>query len=132
MEKAKQVLNFLLLKPAMSSRNLTSIALVALFFGVYVAAGGKISSIPQIDQGSGFGTVKSSTSNIPTSPIVERSAQKETESSSRGELFEFKSEQTVTKQVEKTKPKQVFVEKETKTKDSDLEAIQERLKRLSK
>lgn len=43
---AKKILNFLLFRSALSSRNLSSLALVALFFGVYVAAGGKIAPIP--------------------------------------------------------------------------------------
>ncbi len=54
----KNVGNFLLLKPAFSGRNLTSLALVAVFFGVYVAAGGKVSSIPQVEATGGFGGIE--------------------------------------------------------------------------
>ena len=54
----KKVLGFLLLKPAFNSRNLTSLALVALFFGVYVASGGKVTSVPKLKAGAGgFGSV---------------------------------------------------------------------------
>lgn len=53
-----KIFNFLLFGSAMSSRNLTSLALVAIFFAVYVAAGGKISSIPKVKRGDGFGSVE--------------------------------------------------------------------------
>ena len=55
----RRIRDFLLLKPAVSSRNLTSLLLVAIFFGVYVAAGGKVSTIPEVAPGEGFGTVTS-------------------------------------------------------------------------
>jgi hypothetical protein len=45
----KKIAEFLLLKPAFSTRNLTSILLVALFFGVYVASGGKVKSFPVVN-----------------------------------------------------------------------------------
>ncbi len=54
--KAKKVLDFLILRPAFSSRNLTSILLVALFFGVYVLAGGKV-TMPNVKQGQNFGSI---------------------------------------------------------------------------
>lgn len=57
-EQTKRILGFLLLKPAISSRNLTSLGLVAIFFGVYVAAGGKIQGLPVIEDGSGFGAIE--------------------------------------------------------------------------
>lgn len=48
-----------MLRPAISSRNLTSLMLVGLFFGVYVAAGGKVEGIPAVQSNSGgFGTVE--------------------------------------------------------------------------
>jgi hypothetical protein len=60
-EQSKRILSFLLLKPAISSRNLTSLGLVGIFFGVYVAAGGKIEGLPAVQEGaSGFGAVHSS------------------------------------------------------------------------
>lgn len=61
---AKRVFGFLLMRPAWSSRNLTSLALVALFFGVYVAAGGKVSSVPKVKQGSSFGTMSTDEDKI--------------------------------------------------------------------
>ena len=57
-EKVKKALGFLMLKPAVSSRNLTSIGLVAAFFGVYLAAGGRIAALPNVQSGDGFGAVK--------------------------------------------------------------------------
>ena len=61
-DKLKNTAKFLMLIPAMSSRNLTSIILVAIFFGVYIAAGGKIAAIPKnLERGDGFGTVKEAT-----------------------------------------------------------------------
>lgn len=48
----------LLVRPAISSRNLTSLALVVLFFGVYIASGGKIDYVPDVEPGSSFGSVK--------------------------------------------------------------------------
>ena len=59
-EQGKRILSFLLLKPAISSRNLTSLGLVGIFFGVYVAAGGKIEGLPAVQEGaSGFGALQS-------------------------------------------------------------------------
>lgn len=45
---AKKVLSFLVCRSAFTQRNVTSIMLVFVFFGVYVAAGGKITtSLPR-------------------------------------------------------------------------------------
>lgn len=55
-EKTKRVLGFLLMKPAMSSRNLTSLGLVAMFFAVYVLAGGTVSPVPKVAVNQSFGT----------------------------------------------------------------------------
>ena len=55
---SNRLLSFLLMRPAFSSRNLTSLALVAFFIGVYVAAGGKVTTIPpDMKPGAGFGSV---------------------------------------------------------------------------
>jgi hypothetical protein len=53
--RAKKIISFLLLAPAVNKRNLTSLALVAVFFGVYVASGGKVTSLPRVAPGQGFG-----------------------------------------------------------------------------
>ncbi len=54
----KKVVEFLLLRPAITKRNLTSLGLVAVFLCVYVAAGGKVTiEPPKIKPGAGFGTV---------------------------------------------------------------------------
>jgi len=69
--RGKRVLEFVLLKPAFSSRNLTSLLLVAIFFGVYVLAGGKV-EVPDVKQGANFGTV---TKNGSRSGPTEESAR---------------------------------------------------------
>lgn len=56
--RVKKVLGFLFLKGAMTSRNLTSLGLVALFFGVYVASGGKIAALPNLEASGNFGGIK--------------------------------------------------------------------------
>jgi len=53
----RHVKDVLLLKPAVTSRNLVTVLLVALMFGVYIASGGKVTTVPQVRPGSGFGTV---------------------------------------------------------------------------
>jgi hypothetical protein len=55
--KAKKVLSFLLLAPAFNSKNLTSILLVVIFFLLYCAAGGKVSWVPDVQRGGGFGSI---------------------------------------------------------------------------
>ncbi|MCB0358084.1 MAG: hypothetical protein KDD44_00555 [Bdellovibrionales bacterium] len=57
--KARQVVDFLLLRPAFNARNVTSIGLVGLFFAVYVLAGGKISAVPKIQSPDQFGGISS-------------------------------------------------------------------------
>jgi len=57
MKVPKAITDILLLKPAVSTRNLTSLLLVLAFFGVYVAAGGKIEAVPKPPRGTGFGTI---------------------------------------------------------------------------
>lgn len=57
--KTKRVLDFLLLRPAFTGRNLFSIFLVMLFVGVYIASGGRVHSLPKIKPGAQFGAVES-------------------------------------------------------------------------
>ena len=57
--KGKKIVEFLILKPAFTSRNLSSLGLVAIFFLVYWLAGGKV-AVPNVKQGSNFGSVTSS------------------------------------------------------------------------
>ena len=55
---AKKVIGFLLMRPAFTQRNLTSIILVAAFFGVYVMMGGKVTTeLPKRSQNGGFGQI---------------------------------------------------------------------------
>ena len=65
--KAKKVVEFLILKPAFTSRNLSSLGLVAIFFLVYWLAGGKV-DIPNVKQGSNFGSVTSSGDKLTPAP----------------------------------------------------------------
>lgn len=63
---AKKVVSFLLLRPAFTGRNVTSLGLVAVFFAVYVAAGGKVTTVPKMNAGASFGSV-----DAPPPPGVE-------------------------------------------------------------
>ena len=79
-EQTKRILGFLMLRPAISSRNLTSLVLVGLFFGVYVAAGGKVEGIPAVQtDGGGFGTVDKSTPKTDTSQLQLNNVQPQTQ-----------------------------------------------------
>lgn len=75
----KKVFSFLVLKPAWSTRNLTSLALVALFFGVYVAAGGKITAVPKVKQGSGFGTINDNSGSLDSAASDQHTAAQDDE-----------------------------------------------------
>lgn len=61
----KRVLNFLLLRPAMTTRNLTSLGLVAFFFAVFYLSGGRIAAVPRITPGATFGGI-AQTEQIPS------------------------------------------------------------------
>lgn len=74
--KGKKVLDFLILKPAFTSRNLTSLGLVGIFFLVYILAGGRI-TVPDVKQGANFGSVSQEpgvASMPPSSPMVNSAA----------------------------------------------------------
>ncbi len=53
---ARKIAGFLLCESAFTKRNISSILLVALFFAVYLLAGGKVSTLPKLKETSGFGT----------------------------------------------------------------------------
>ncbi len=79
-EQTKRILGFLLLKPAISSRNLTSLGLVGIFFGVYVAAGGKLEGLPAVQtEGGGFGAVHNG-----APAVVEHNEQQEAPAAAPG------------------------------------------------
>lgn len=68
--EGKKFFEYLFLKPAFTSRNLSSLFLVGAFFGIYILAGGKIEAIPNVKAGAGFGTVESSRNSVPNvSPL---------------------------------------------------------------
>jgi hypothetical protein len=64
-ETAKKVIGFLVFKSVMTGRNLSSLALVVFFFGVYWAAGGRISSLPVVEADARrFGGAKSDAGDL--------------------------------------------------------------------
>ncbi|HMO19058.1 MAG TPA: hypothetical protein PKA63_13205 [Oligoflexia bacterium] len=61
---AKKVLGFLVCAPAFTKRNMTSMALVGVFFFVYILAGGKIDTqLPSNTRGGAFGGVDAGDEN---------------------------------------------------------------------
>ncbi len=78
----RNVKDVLLLKPAITSRNLVTVILVAMMFGVYVASGGAVTTVPHVKPGEGFGTVDrkvESKLNTPDNLAVESENIKESE-----------------------------------------------------
>lgn len=74
MEK-KKIADFLLMRPMFTVRNVTSIGLVAVFFCVYIMAGGKITTIPNIERDQNFGGVRrSGIVQQEAAPIVKQQA----------------------------------------------------------
>ncbi|MCB0344389.1 MAG: hypothetical protein KDD66_04705 [Bdellovibrionales bacterium] len=71
--KVNKVVSFLLLRPAFTGRNVTSLGLVAVFFMVYVLAGGKITTVPTMKPGGSFGSVESAGS--PALPGTQQNPQ---------------------------------------------------------
>ena len=56
---AKKVIGFLLMRPAFTQRNVTSIVLVAVFFGVYAMMGGKVTTeLPKVNKNGSFGSAQ--------------------------------------------------------------------------
>lgn len=56
--RGKQALSFLLMRPAFTRSNISTVGIVALFVGVYSIFGGKVTSnLPTVKQGSTFGSV---------------------------------------------------------------------------
>lgn len=55
--KAKKILNFLILRPIYNKSNFATFGLVALFFGLYMAIGGKVAPLPKLEDGGSFGSV---------------------------------------------------------------------------
>lgn len=54
---AKKIAGFLMMRPAFTQRNLTSVGLVALFFFAYILMGGKITTdLPEVSKDGAFGS----------------------------------------------------------------------------
>lgn len=72
--KVGKVIGFLLLKPAFSKQNISSIGLVAIFFAIYVIFGGTVSTtLPELKTSNGvFGGVDSidSPGEAPVAPVA--------------------------------------------------------------
>jgi hypothetical protein len=66
---AKKIANFLFLRPAMTSRNLTSIGLVIFFMVVYALCGGKITAVPKVAISQGFGGVSTPRQSAPATSL---------------------------------------------------------------
>lgn len=66
--KLAKLLNIFVPLQAVSTRNLTSIGLVFVFFAVFWLAGGKIESKPKLEPGNSFGSVsnRNAESTIPS------------------------------------------------------------------
>ena len=54
----KKVVDFLIFRPAFTQRNITSLGLVGIMFGVYAMCGGKVTWAPKLQRGSSFGSVQ--------------------------------------------------------------------------
>lgn len=70
--KAGKVVNFLLLGDAFTSRNITSIGLVIIFFFIFYLAGGKVTWRPQIQNGASLSPVYTEPAPDPVAKSVER------------------------------------------------------------
>lgn len=74
MSRKKKILDFLLLRSVLTLRNVTSFAIVGVFFGIYLLSGGRFGALPNVKPASGFGSVtldvdeSSKTSFDPQSP----------------------------------------------------------------
>lgn len=140
--KGSKIKDFLLFKPAISTRNLTSLALVALFFGVYVASGGKIEVVPKVTSSrstfggiNGYSNRDRSSSDRPGFVRDERAVNESENnfrsnsysSRSREDLRREPSDSSVAAQVDK--PEEELRNGGSEKRLSGLAAIEERLKR---
>ncbi len=62
--KFKTFKDILLLKPAITSRNLVTLGLVLLFFGICMASGMKITGVPDVKPGTGFGGIERKNNSV--------------------------------------------------------------------
>lgn len=131
----RRLFEFLLLKPAFSSRNLSSIALVVLFFLIYVFSGGKVSWVPAVKQvrtGS-FGAASVPSRSSPQSEfsgdIVDEEAEARAPLRGASGRNPAQSRQEPV-DVPREEPRQAAQEPAAQDGDSKLSAIRERLKNL--
>jgi len=113
---ARKVLHFLTLRPAFSTRNLTSLLLVGVFFGVYYLAGGRVTSVPRVESGATFGSVST----------TKESAVEEIE------VEEKEPESIFAPQVEKRAKPTPRAETTNSDSQDELSDIEARLQRLQK
>ena len=133
--KTNKFIQFLLLKPVFSSRNLTSIALVALFVAVYVLAGGKITTVPKVSNSNAFGGIETKEEKrkpVPAQriePAPQRVEPSSEGSSISGDISDILNNTAQGNEVN-TQPTQQVQPQGNPSGDS-LSAIEERLKGLS-
>lgn len=140
----KRILNFLLLRPAMTTRNLTSLGLVAFFFAVFYLSGGRIAAIPRVSPGATFGGIAES-EQIPSlklrgdvqppAPEVKQEVPQETRRGLMSGIKENGLLGSIKKSVDSPKaPKKSQAEDTTQdpsgSVDEDLADLKERLNRL--
>ena len=123
--KGKKLLEFLILKPAFSSRNLSSLGLVLLFFIIYWLAGGKV-TIPDVKQGSNFGSVTRAERNRQVEQQVERQVERQGER--RGESYGSPVDEAKDAAPMSAQAKQ----RELEEKMQKLSELEERLKNLKR
>ena len=121
----KKTIQFLFLKPAFTSRNVTSILLVGVFFGVYIVSGGSVRSIPKVTPGDGFGIVQAK-ETISETKKTNSVLDILTPSSSKRDLFNKSSASNFQVQ-EKIKERQNNVDNKQLEPSDRLKAIQSRL-----
>lgn len=130
---AKKLVSYVLCLSAFKIRNITSILLVVFFFGVYVMAGGKITTPPKVGSPDGFGGLAPADSKVigdvqeAKDESVGRNAAVERDESSRRGLFDAAGASGT----DNPPAKQIGMDDEIpatpKKQDKDLNAILERL-----
>lgn len=148
-QSVRKVLDFVLMRQVANTRNLTSLALVAFFFGVYIAAGGKIASVPNLPKGTGFGDIEGLEKNSDENATSETETAKESETipqesiaktedlNNDNDLFQDKRTGTVNARASLNNDEISFDTDSPKneaspTKESNIESLRRRLENLKR
>lgn len=133
-EKLKKILAVVFFKGAFSNRNLSSLLLVAVFFGIYIAAGGKIAPMPNLERGDGFGEIKK---DLPLNVKIDQDLKSEIEEEKKIEeeqdsidLFGGVSQGVSIAEEEDLKNAENSSEENQEAKDKDIGSLRDRLNRL--